>query len=245
MVRPMTTQANKTVGVLGGMGPGASIDFMSKVVALTPAERDQEHIRMLVDHNPKVPDRRVANDDDRQSVEHVLAEMAERLQTAGADFLVVPCNTAHDFLHTAIKRSNIPFLHIVDETIAAVRQMFPDRSSVGLMAIDNCLQAGMYQKAIGETGLTLQLLPASKQADFMEAVFEIKRCNDYSEYTERMRGLAEILVSQGADVIVAGCTEVPLVIGEGDISVPFVSSTDVLAQRTADICGGDSPLPNK
>ncbi len=88
------TDASRTVGVLGGMGPDATVDFMAKVIALTPATKDQDHIRMIIDHNPKVPNRQTAILDNGEDPGPDLAATATRLDTAGADFLVIPCNTA-------------------------------------------------------------------------------------------------------------------------------------------------------
>lgn len=116
---------SKTVGVLGGMGPDATVDFMSQVVALTSAEKDQDHIHMIVDHNPKVPDRQAAMRGDRSVVSTVLARMALRLEAAGADFLVMPCNTAHAFLDDVLPRIRVPFLHIIDETVAEIAAVCP------------------------------------------------------------------------------------------------------------------------
>ena len=110
----------KIAGVLGGMGPYATVDFMSKVISLTPADSDQDHVRLLVDHNPKTPDRQINTDEQRKAVRQTLADMALRLETAGADFLVMPCNTAHGFHDLAVERTSIPFVNIISETVAEI-----------------------------------------------------------------------------------------------------------------------------
>ena len=94
----MATKTDKTVGVMGGMGPDATVDFMAKVIALNPSGRDQDHVHMIVDQDPTVPNRRDAIEGDRTAVTDHLAQMAVRLERAGADFLVMVCNTAHVFL---------------------------------------------------------------------------------------------------------------------------------------------------
>jgi len=109
----------KVVGVIGGMGPDATVDFMSRVIAFTEATRDQDHVRMLVDNNPAVPCRQEALLRDGKDPGPVLAGMARGLETAGADFLVMPCNTAHAFADVVRDAVSIPLLSIVDTTVAA------------------------------------------------------------------------------------------------------------------------------
>jgi len=94
----MTESMDKTAGVMGGMGPDATVDFMAKVIALTDSGRDQDHVHMIVDHDPTVPNRQEAIRGEDSDVADRLAAMARRLQDAGADFLVMVCNTAHVFL---------------------------------------------------------------------------------------------------------------------------------------------------
>src|SRR5210317_2431954 len=130
MSQPSTPQpAQLTAGVLGGMGPDATVDFMAKVIAATSAETDQDHARMLVDHNPKVPNRQAALLGNGEDPGPVLAAMAKGLQEAGADFLVMPCNTAHVFEQSIISAVDIPLVSIITETIAALPE---NCSRVGL-----------------------------------------------------------------------------------------------------------------
>ncbi|HEX9852671.1 MAG TPA: amino acid racemase [Woeseiaceae bacterium] len=222
----------KTVGVLGGMGPEATVDFMASVIALTPAGRDQDHIRMLVDHNPGVPDRQAAMRGDRSAVSRVLGEMALKLEAAGADFLVMPCNTAHVFLPEVLPKLNVPFIHIVAEAVAEIAGTQPNARQVGVMATNACIEAGVYQSAIRASGRDSILPPADRQQELMALILRIKRGDKSSEVRLAMRGIARGLVDRGAEVIIAGCTEIPLVLGHDDLDVPFVSSTEVLARRT-------------
>lgn len=234
----------RVAGVLGGMGPGATVDFMSKVLSMTPAEKDQDHVRMLVDQNPAIPDRKVKGDAQRAAVEAVLAEMALGLEAAGADFLVMPCNTAHAFLSATLQQTSIPFVHIVNETVQAIREAEPAARSVGLLAIDTCLDANLYQPAIHAAGMSVLQLSKSEQAAMMQLIFRIKRGDHSLDVSHEMVNLTNSLIQQGADVIIAGCTEIPLVISAERLTVPFISSTDVLAEHTVAICLGQSPLPS-
>jgi len=232
MVAERKSDISRIAGVLGGMGPDATIDFMSKVLSLTPAGKDQDHVRMLVDQNPTIPDRRVDTDARRAQVQDTLARMAVGLERAGADFLVMPCNTAHAFLDRTLRKITIPFVNIVDETVKAIRVAEPAAARVGVLAIDTCLNANLYQPAIQEAGMTSLLLQRSAQAAMMQLIFRIKRGDQSVDVAQEMVSLANSLIQRGADVIVAGCTEIPLVISAERLTVPFISSTDVLAQRT-------------
>jgi aspartate racemase len=222
----------KIVGVLGGMGPDATVDFMASVIALTPAEKDQDHIHMIVDHNPGVPDRQAAMRGDRSVVSTVLIEMALRLEAAGADFLVMPCNTAHVFLPEVLPFIHVPFVHIVEETVGEISALCPGAKRVGVLATTACIEAGVYQTAIDASGRLSVLPAAQRQRDLMELIFRIKRGEQGTRERNAMRAVAEELAGQGAEVIVAGCTEIPLVIEGADLDLPFISSTEVLARRT-------------
>jgi len=233
----------KIAGVLGGMGPDATVDFMSRVISLTPADTDQGHARMLVDHNPKVPDRQIDTAEQRAAVCKILANMAMGLEAAGADFLVMPCNTAHGFYDLAVEKTSIPFVNIVTETVAAIREFEPDAVSVGILATDTCLQADLYQSAIHDAGMSVLLPSAGEQAAVMRLIFKIKSGDQSSDVAHEMSNIANSLAQRGADILVAGCTEIPLVISAERMTVPIISSTEVLAERTVAICLGNAPLP--
>src|SRR5690348_7801651 len=110
-----TPSASLVIGVLGGMGPRATVDFYSKLIAATPAECEQDHLRVHIDSNPQIPDRSEALAGRGESPGTVLAAMAAGLERAGADFLVMPCNTAHAFEPEIRAAVNVPFVSMIDE----------------------------------------------------------------------------------------------------------------------------------
>jgi aspartate racemase len=232
-----------TVGVLGGMGPDATIDFMSKVIALTPAVTDQDHIRMIVDHNPKVPNRQAAILGGGADPGADLAAMAVRLEKAGADFLVLVCNSAHAFLEPLRQATTIPLVSIVDVSIREVETICPGARNVGVLATDGLLAAGIYQRALFDAGCSPVLLQDEDLARLMTLIRKIKAGDKSREVAQEMGMLAELLVSAGADVIVAGCTEIPLVLDAAKITAPVIASTDVLARKTVALARGIEPLP--
>lgn len=234
---------DRVVGVIGGMGPEATVDFMSKVIALTPASCDQDHVRMIVDNNPKTPDRQAAIKGDDTAVRAALVAMAKQLQVAGANFIVMPCNTAHAFVDDAIRAIDIPFVHIVEETVREIEHEYPLARQVGILATDGCLVAGVYQKALRAAGKTPVFPGADDQHECMQLIGLIKAGDTSEDVRKRMAGLAARLIEAGADVVIAGCTEIPLVLNDSDIKVPLISSTDVLAKRTVAIATGVVELP--
>ncbi len=220
------------IGVLGGMGPEATVDFMAKVIALTPAEKDQDHIRMLVDHNPTVPNRQTAILDNGEDPGPALAEMAKRLEQAGADMLVIPCNTAYVFAVSVREAVNIPLISIIDVTIDAVLQRDSSIGNVGVLATNGCLQGGVYQEALQSRSLRSVLPSGDELAELMVLVNKIKAGDKSTSVAAAMRELANALVARGAEAIVAGCTEIPLVLDESMLGVALISSTDALAEET-------------
>jgi len=230
--------SNKIIGVLGGMGPDATVDFMSKVIALTPAEKDQDHIHMIVDHNPRVPNRQAAILADGEDPGPELAAMAARLEVAGADYLVIPCNTAYVFRDAVTSASRTPLISIIDVTVADA--VAKGAKSVGVLATDGCLAAGVYQDALKEAGVESVLPTDAEIEQFMTLCHRIKAGYQGERVARDMEHLAKALVERGADAVIAGCTEIPLVLKQAALDVPLISSTDVLAAKTVALARGDS-----
>ena len=222
------------------MGPEATIDFMSRFVALTPSQRDQDHIHMVIENNPHIPDRQATAENDLIAIE--LTAIAERLVVAGADFLVLPCNTAHVFIDDLLKNIQIPFVHIVSETVNEIVKEHTNVKNVGLLATDMCINSGIYHQVIKSVDRTVLVLEQQDQKSCMQLIFDVKK-GKYSKSTKTdMVRLADQLIQKGADIIVAGCTEIPLILDTKSISVPLVSSTEVLAKRTVEIAIGIKEL---
>ena len=233
-----------TVGVLGGMGPEATIDFMSDVLSFTGARKDQDHLHLVVDQNPKVPNRQQAMADGNDDVERELAAMASRLEKAGVHFLVMPCNSAHAFEHAIRSASALPFLSIVDVCVEAVAELVPRNGRVALMATDGLLRTDIYQGALDEAGFEWMLPKDDEQQRLMQLIHRIKAGDKRAEVAEGMSALARRLIDRDAELVLAACTEIPLVLGPGDLPVPLVSSTAALAKRTVAIARRELPLPS-
>ena len=222
----------KTVGIIGGLGPDATVDFMSRVLALTPAERDQDHVHMLVDNDPTVPCRQAALRGEGQDPGPRLAEMAKGLEAAGADFLVMPCNTAHAWADEIRAAVGIPLISMIDETVAACAEY----GAVGLLSTTGCLDSGAYQQGLAASGKQLVVSADDELAEIMDIVFRVKAGDRDEELGARMSVLANTLADQGAEVVVVACTEIPLILNTSALRIPVVDSTEALAAATIARC---------
>ncbi|MDJ0700464.1 MAG: amino acid racemase [Woeseiaceae bacterium] len=232
--------SKKTAGVLGGMGPEATVDFLASIIALTPATCDQDHVPLIVDQNTQVPSRQAAFLGDAPDPGAELAKMGRRLEAAGADFLVMPCNLAHTFAAELEESVGIPLISIIDAAVGEVGQAC---DVVGIMAIDGTIAAGLYQAAVEAADMSC-LIPDADELDRLKALVNLlKAGGDRNEVAAGMKEIAVALASRGANTVIAACTEIPLVLSSDDVGVPLVSSTDSLARKTVAISLGHEPLP--
>ncbi|MFB3853665.1 MAG: aspartate/glutamate racemase family protein [Vicinamibacterales bacterium] len=227
------------MGVLGGMGPEATVDFFAKVVRRTAAKNDREHLRIIIDNNPKVPDRTAAILAGGESPIRELVRSARALEKAGADFIVIPCVTVHHFHAELQSKTKLPVLHIVKETVRELRRRVPGISRVGLLATTGTIRAGLFHKALRRTPTQLIVPPDDVQRDkVMAAIYGIKSGGSGEGPRQLVRKAAEGLIAGGAEAIIAGCTEIPLVLGDGDLPVPVIDTLSALAEAAIRRAGG-------
>ena len=236
------TATDKLVGIIGGMGPEATVDFMLQILQVTPATTDQDHVRMVVENNPRIPSRQAAMRGEGESPGPAIAAIAARLEAMGAEFLVMPCNLAHAWQGDIEAAIDIPFISIVDESVRSALQRSGDDSAIGLMTTPGCFTAGLYQQALAEAGRPVITQTPEELAEAMSLVEQIKSGNQSQEIASGLLALANKLVDRGAKVLIAACTEFPLVLDESMFDVAFVSSTDVLARKAVAIALGKDEL---
>jgi len=217
----------KVLGVLGGMGPAATVAFMERVVALTPAAGDEDHIRMLVDLNPQVPNRH----SDPDGARRVLGGMAARLRDMGAEVLAMPCNTAHAHAD-AIRGAGLPFIDMIAATVEAAAATGARR--IGVLATPG--GEALYAAALERAGLEAVRLSEADRAAFMAAVLGFKAGDLSDGPRAEMRRLAAALVGAGAEAVIGGCTEVPLLLEATEVAAPLVDSAEVLAAACVEAC---------
>jgi aspartate racemase len=217
----------KTVGVLGGMGPEATVDLMSKIIKSTPVKVDQDHLRILVDNNPQIPCRVKAILEGGEDPSSYLLGMALNLERWGADFLVIPCNTAHFYVDKIEEVINIPIVNMVEETVKKIKR--DAVRNVTLFASTALIRTGLYQNLLKKEKVNLTLPNEGDQQKLMEAIFNVKS----GKLASAKLLLAEILTSvtkNESDSIILGCSELPIILEENKCSLPFYDPTQILAR---------------
>jgi aspartate racemase len=235
----------KTIGILGGMGPEATLDCFAKIIKSTPAKTDQEHLRVIVDSNPKVPDRNAAIIAEGESPVPILVAGCRALQQAGADFIIMPCVSAHFFLDEIQQQIALPILSIFDVVSQAIISDHPQIKTVGLMGTTGTINGGLFQKRLAADGIKTIVADESHQSKVMEAIYDIKNslpARSRAQITSDLVAAAERLISNGARGIVAGCTEIPLALKQRHLSVPYFDALTILA-RAAILKAGLTPIP--
>lgn len=213
------------------MGPAATVDFLDKLVKATPADTDQDHVRTVTWSDPTVPNRHAAILGDGEDPRPALRHGVETLMAAGAEILVVPCNTVHAFMDDVVSGIEVEFISIIDVTVAAVREQIapPEASRVGLIAADGAVASGRYQHALSEAGLEPLLLSDAAQAELMKCIYSIKAGQPAEQLAGDIAGLFSELVDGGAGAIIAGCTEISIVVDQLNLNVPVIDPSKVLA----------------
>ncbi len=223
------------VGILGGMGPMATVDFMQKLIAHTPATTDQEHVPVIIASIPQIPDRTAAYQGLGPSPLDALIASGRRLIEAGASVIVMPCNTAHLWFEQLKKTLSVPMLHIVDATLERAMEERPRPRRVGLLATAATIDCGLYQSRAALRAETLEiewLLPAPDERDhWVTPAIAAVKAGRLQSASGLLAAAAAALVRRGAEAIVMGCTEIPVVLHSTDAAVPLIDATDALAAR--------------
>lgn len=217
------------IGVLGGMGPAATVDLFNKFVTFTAAQRDQEHIPLIISSIPDIPDRTDALMRHGNSPLPAMRDYMHKLEDAGAECIVIPCNTAHFWFKELKESCHTELLSIVETTLSEVRNC--GKSRIGLLATNATLYMRLYQKGIESLGLSCISPDTSSQEKVMESIYCLK-AGDIKHAQKLMTEQAEILFSRGAEVIVLGCTEVPVILAEAVKKSPakYIDSTGSLVR---------------
>ncbi len=213
------------IGIIGGMGPEATAYFYELIIKNTAAAKDQEHIHVLIDSYPQIPPRTAAILGEGPSPLPYLLEAGRRLKRAGATLLVMPCITAHYYYAELTSRINLPFISLIEETRKEARRLAPRAKKVGLLASTGTVRSGLFDQALRKIHVSVLKPEAPDQEKVMEAIFSpqgIKAGFTKGRPRQIILAMANKLIAQGAEAIIAGCTEIPLVLKETDIPVPLL-----------------------
>ena len=227
----MNNMGEKTIGILGGMGPEATADLFYRIIRATPVKRDQDHIHVIIDSNSKIPDRTPAILGTGPSPLPLLVETGKRLEKAGADLLIMPCNTAHYFHAQIQEQLGIPLLHMIRLSAEYIHEKYPTVRKAGLLASDGTIASRLYETNYSATGLEILLPSKSSQKDVMDGIYKYIKTGDLEKGRELLHRVSLELIEAGADSVLCGCTEVSIVLHDGDLSVPVVDPLQVLAEE--------------
>ena len=219
----------KIIGIIGGMGPAATIDLYKKIVENTPAEKDQEHIHVIIDSYPQIEDRTEYILYGGKNPAPRLIESAKRLESAGADALIMPCNTAHYFAKDIEKEVNIPLIHIVKCSAEAVKNNYPKTKKIGLIATTGTIKAGVYGNILKEYGFETITLPEKIENNIMDCIYKGVKAGKTEEYSILFQQCIDEIADLGADLLIAGCTEIPLLMPYVKTKLPAIDATYELA----------------
>lgn len=239
----MATQSTKRrIGILGGMGPEATVLLMSRIIASTPAEDDCDHVPLLVDCNTQVPSRIKAllekSDDDPAPV---LADMARRLEAAGATALAMPCNTAHFYAPQIESSVSIPLLNMIelaaDQAAALMKARQGKPATVGILASPAVQLTGVFDQAFSRRGVSTAY--PSDQDSMLSAIKAIKR-GIHADAISRMRNAAIELQERGIEVVLIACTELSLIPEGIPAGMDVIDTIDVLSTAVVDFASDSS-----
>ena len=228
------------IGIIGGVGPLATVDFMEKVIRHTEATKDQDHIKMVVEHNPKIPDRTENLLGDGPDPTIPLLAAGKRLEADSADMIAIPCNTAHAFVERIQRYISIPVVHMLYETACTIRDDYPKCHSIGLLATSGTIESRVYHDVLEAMDLHVEVPDDEYQEKVMAAIYGDKgvkagfttgACVD-----DLLAALAHV-VDRGAEAVILGCTELPILLEATDSypvggkSIVVLDPTEILARR--------------
>jgi len=218
----------KRLGILGGMGPAASAEYVTRLIKQTPATCDQEHIPFVLWNEPRTPDRStsIRNGDHRPLL--YLLQGIQVLKAVGCDQIVVPCNTAHYWFDDMVKMG-VPIIHIVDSIADELRALDIENTTIGIMGTQGTIEHGLYQNRLAKQGWTCIVPNQTEMDSFVQPAIDLIKAGKIAESQVLLMQVIHSLIDRGAQAIVLGCTELPLSINiNSEQGVPIVNSIDSL-----------------
>ncbi len=243
----MPQKKEKTVGIIGGMGPEATVDLMQRIIRLTPALDDIDHIRCIVDNNPKIPSRikaiikganKNSGGNPGEDPAPCLADMARRLETWGADFLAIACNTAHHYYDAIDDAVDIPVVHIIDEVLDHIKIQFPNCKSIGILASPAIRITKIYEEKFHKAGITI-IYPDPDEQDCLFAVIRQVKAGKLEDYVRNdYLQVCTHLQNKKARLAIVACTELSAL--NINCSLPLIDAAHILARTIVNIAKGET-----
>ena len=229
----------KTLGIIGGMGPAATLDLFHKILKATPAKRDQDHIHIIIDNFPQIPDRTAFLLGKGENPLPYILESVRTLEKAGVDVLCMPCNTAHYFVEDIRKATLLPFISIIESTLNEIKSNFSFECSknIGLLATDGTIIGRVYHNIFEVEGYKIIAPLEEKQNEVMKIVYSIK-AGRIEENVQTFEEIIEHMKFLGSEVVILGCTELPILLKYFEPSIPVIDATSCLAKEIVNFATG-------
>ncbi len=222
------------LGILGGMGPLATCEFFKKIIELTPAEKDQDHLHIIIDNNTNIPDRTEYILGKGKDPRIELIRSAIKLESMGADYIAIPCNTAHYFYDDIVKYTKVKILNMIYETVNFLKTNNPKNKDYLLLSTEGTYQTKIYDKAFNSSGLNI-LTPNDKdKKTIMKWIYGIKSSNFNVNLKEFESLVNKYMVDEQIQIIV-GCTELSLLIEKVKTRKQYFDPLTILAKRCIDL----------
>ncbi|MEK6266085.1 MAG: amino acid racemase [Clostridium sp.] len=227
---------SKTLGIIGGMGPLATVELFKKIVCHTNATCDQDHIRVLIDNNTSIPDRTENIIGEGEDPKKYLIESAQKLQSMGANYLIMPCNTAHYFYKDIIKEIEIPFLNMIEETANIILKRYPLIKKIGLLATKGTCCSGVYDDVFSLHGIELVKPYGDEQKHVTDLIYGIKegvQDVDLTGFYETVESMG----NHGVHLFILGCTELSVAYEKYKLKGNYVDPLSILAMGAIAFAG--------
>lgn len=227
---------DKKIGIIGGMGPMASQLFYKMVTEMTEAEKDQEHLNLIMISDASMPDRTSAIlKKDYEEVAQKMEEDALLLQHCGCCAIGVTCNTAHFFVDMIEEKLSIPFIHMIKETVSQISQIAPG-GKIAVLATDGTVQTGIYQQRLAENGLIPYIPQPEIQKEVMHQIYDcIKKGKPYD--ANSWDKIQKAIQKEGCQKAILGCTELSVIGAQQDLGEDYIDPMKILAKRVIEFSG--------
>jgi len=219
----------QSVGVIGGLGPAATLRFFDLVMQLTPVVNESEHLRLIIDCNPGIPDINQALLAGDTKAEEALVRTASGLEQAGADRLVMICNAAHYYAPALLAAVDIPFDNMIDAAIVQTARLVLAGSRVGILATDGCLRCRVFQDGLAAHGLSSVEPNRARAIQFMEVVSRLRAGERPENCRESLTSIIDAMIADGAQSIIVGCTEAQSAMDQLSLSIPVIDPVREIA----------------
>ena len=218
----------KRLGILGGMGPAASAEYITRLIQQTPATCDQEHIPFVLWNEPRTPDRSTSlrNGDDKPLP--YLLQGIQVLKAVGCSLIVIPCNTAH-FWYDELIKLRVPIVHIVDSVAYSLCDADVNSGTIGIMGTQATIELGLYQNHLTDWNC---IVPSQEEMDnIVQPAIDLVKAGDMIKSHSMLMSVVDSLIARGAQAVVLGCTEIPLAVREDNRNgIPLINSIDSLVK---------------